>query len=156
MDKLLNAEENEVVRLTQFFKKQAERLKAENRLGEEYVQLLQTCDALIEQMYLHARNREEVLSQREQLKQLVKDNALCPKCGKNTHLKLAGTDKSIQGWVSNKYRCRRCNIEFVWNAPNNPWDMMAYVEHVIQELEQRIQAAREDDPAKKQNEEGLG
>ncbi len=133
-------DEKELIRLTSFFKKQSERLKEENKLGENYIQLLETCDKLIGQMHIHAGNREIIRAEQEQLKKLVKDNARCPKCGKNTNLKLAGTGTNQEGWISNKYKCRHCNIEFVWNAPNNPWDMIPYVERMVSELEKKAEA----------------
>ncbi|MBA3665831.1 MAG: hypothetical protein H0W61_16740 [Bacteroidetes bacterium] len=79
-----------------------------------------------------------MLGEREQLKGLVKDNARCPKCESNEQLKLVGVDKNEKGWKSNKYKCRRCNIEFVWSAPNNPWDMIPYVESFVADLEQKL------------------
>jgi len=133
-----NAEERELVRLVNYFKKRAVRLVEEKKVGEDYMQLVETCDKLVQQMHLHAKNRDTVLSEREQLKKLVRDNAQCPKCSKSTHLKIVGTDTSDQGWKSNKYRCRSCNIEFVWKAPNNPWDMIPYVENFILELNNKL------------------
>jgi hypothetical protein len=93
---------------------------------------------------VHVANREEVTAQREMLKGLVKDNALCPQCGKNTHLKLRGVDTHERGWKNNKYMCRRCNIEFVWNRPNNPWDMMSFVEASIADMEASIEGEQDE------------
>ena len=134
----LRDNERELIKLVNFFKKRAEKLMLENKLDTDYNQLIATCDKLVEQIQIHARNREIILAEREQLKNLVKDNALCPKCGKNTQLKHVGTDKSEEGWKSNKYKCRKCNIEFVWNRPNNPWDMIPYVEKFISDLEAKV------------------
>ncbi|MGZ3865487.1 MAG: hypothetical protein ACXVC6_08880 [Bacteroidia bacterium] len=131
----LNPSEREVLKLIGLFKKRAEKLTAENKPEESFDQLIETCDKLSAQIDLHATKRSAILHDREQLQNLVKDNARCPKCSKMDKLKLTGTDKSKEGWVSNKYKCRNCNIEFVWNAPNNPWDMVAYVEKVIREIE---------------------
>jgi hypothetical protein len=50
-------------------------------------------------------------------------------------LKLVGTEKNEKGWKSNRYKCRRCNIEFTWNRPNNPWDMIHYIEEVMAMLQ---------------------
>jgi hypothetical protein len=135
----LNGDERELLKLIQFFRKHSEKLAAENKMDEEYRQFIETCDKFSEQLDFHARNREIVLAEREQLKNLVKDNAQCPKCHKNANLKAIGTDKSTEGWVSNKYKCRGCNIEFVWNAPNNPWDMIPYVEKFIADLEIKLE-----------------
>ena len=155
MDHLYNADEKELIRLAAFFKKQGERLKEENKLSEEYILLLQTCATLLEQMELHAKSREQIMNEHEQLKKLMNDNARCPQCEKSTHLKLAGTNKSPQGWVSNKYRCRKCNIEFVWNSPNNPWDMMEYVQHMASILEKRMEEEEQEPSVREQNEQAL-
>jgi hypothetical protein len=55
-------------------------------------------------------------------------------------LKFVGIDKHPQGWKCNKYKCRKCNIEFVWSRPNNPWDMIPYVEGFVKELQQKIES----------------
>jgi hypothetical protein len=138
MNHNLKENERELVKLVGFFRKHAEKLIGENKIDAEFQQLIETCGKFTTQLDLHARRRDEVLQQREQLKNLVKDNALCPKCGKNTHLKFSGTDKHPNGWKCNKYKCRKCNIEFVWSRPNNPWDMVAYVEHFVGDLEQKM------------------
>jgi hypothetical protein len=134
----LKENERELVKLVSFFRRHAEKLVKENKVDAEFQQLIDTCEKFTEQLNMHAARREEVLAQREQLKNLVKDNATCPKCGKNTHLKFVGTDKHAQGWKSNKYKCRKCNIEFVWARPNNPWDMIPYVENFVAELDQKL------------------
>jgi hypothetical protein len=135
----LKENERELIKLVNFFRKHAERLISEKKVDAEFQQLIDTCEKFAEQLNLHAGRREEVLQQREQLKNLVKDNALCPKCNKNTHLKLSGIDKHPQGWKCNKYKCRKCNIEFVWSRPNNPWDMIPYVEGFVVDLQQKAQ-----------------
>lgn len=134
-----NTEERELIKLVGFFKKRAEKQIEEKKAGEEYLQLIETCEKLVGQLQEHARYRFDVLSAREQLKKMVSDNARCPRCTRNTHLKLSGVEKSPEGWKSNKYRCRRCNIQFVWNAPNNPWDMVPYVEKFVADLDKRIE-----------------
>lgn len=138
MEQNLKPEERELLKLVNYFKKRAEILIIENRLDEEYRQMLDTCDKLSEQLHLHAKNRDTILSEREQLQSLVKDNAKCPKCNSNEQIKVIGTDKNEKGWKSNKYKCRRCNITFVWTAPNNPWDMIPYVENFISQMELRL------------------
>lgn len=135
----LKAEERELIRLVNFFKKKTKTLVQENQSIEEYVQLLETGEKLVDQINLHAANRDVVAGERQKLNSLVKDNAVCPKCQKNNQLKLIGSDKSPEGWKSNKYKCRKCNIEFVWNAPNNPWDMIPYVERFIAQTEEKIE-----------------
>jgi DNA-directed RNA polymerase subunit RPC12/RpoP len=134
----LKPEERELVKLVQYFKKRAEKLIAENKLDDEYRQMLDTCDKLVEQLNMHAKNRSTVMAEREQLQSMIKDNAKCPKCNSNELLKVIGFDTNPQGWKSNKYKCRRCNIAFVWNTPNNPWDMIPYVENFIAEMEQKV------------------
>jgi hypothetical protein len=134
MEPNFTQEEREVIKLVGFFKKKALQLIEEKRLPDEYNQMLETADKLVEQIYMHAKNRDTILGERKQLQSLVRDNAVCPKCTSNEKLKLVGTDKSEQGWLSNKYKCRNCNIEFVWNTPNNPWHMVPYVEDVISKL----------------------
>jgi hypothetical protein len=47
-------------------------------------------------------------------------------------LKIVGVEKNEKGWKSNRYKCRRCNIEFTWNLPNNPWDMLLHIDEVLQ------------------------
>jgi hypothetical protein len=144
----LTAEERELIRLVNFFKKKVKSLVDENKTQENYTELIETCDKLVDQLTIHAKLRDTVLQEREQLKKLIKENAQCPKCHKNANLKLVGTDKSPQGWKSNKYRCKRCNIEFVWNAPNNPWDMIPYAEYVLADLEIKMQEEASDEEEK--------
>jgi hypothetical protein len=151
MEQNLKPEERELVKLVNYFKKRAEVLIIENRLGDEYRQMLDTCDKLVEQLDLHAQNRATVLSEREQLKAMVKDNAQCPKCASNASLKVIGVEQNEQGWKSNKYKCRRCNITFVWNTPNNPWDMIPYVEKFIADLEQKLETAPDNEETKQAN-----
>ncbi|MDF2456651.1 MAG: hypothetical protein K0R51_2644 [Cytophagaceae bacterium] len=141
----LKPEERELIRLVNFFKKKTKALVQENKPIDDYTQLLETGDKLVEQINVHAANRDIVEGERKKLNGLVKENAACPKCAKNNQLKLIGTDKSPEGWKSNKYKCRKCNIEFVWNAPNNPWDMIPYVERFIAQSEEKIE--RENVPA---------
>ena len=134
----LKPNERELIRLVNFFKKKTKALTQENKSIEEYAQLLETGDKLLEQINIHATNRDIVEGERKKLNELVKENAVCPKCQKSNQLKLVGTSKSLEGWKSNKYKCRKCNIEFVWNAPNNPWDMIPYVERFIVQSEEKI------------------
>ena len=151
MQQNLKQEEREVIKLVGFFRKKAEKMIEEKMLPEDYRQLLETSDKLIEQIILHAKSRETVLGERAQLQSLIKENAQCPKCSKHDKLKRTGIDKSPQGWKSNKYKCRSCNIEFVWNAPNNPWDMIPYVEHFVTQLKEKIQT-EEDETTRLQTE----
>jgi DNA repair exonuclease SbcCD ATPase subunit len=130
--------ERELIRLITFFKKRADKLITEGALEVEHEKLISACEKLVDTLTIHAENRSKVMEQRELIKNLVKDNAVCPKCGKNTHLKTHGTEKHENGWTCNVYRCRRCNIEFVWTAPNNAWDMIAYLEQSISQMEAKM------------------
>ncbi len=71
------------------------------------------------------------MQQHENLKKIVRDNAECPKCKRSDQLKPKGLDPNEKGWKMNRYRCRRCNIAFTWNRPNNPWDMLEFVEDML-------------------------
>lgn len=150
MDQNLKPDERELVKLVNYFKKRGEILIIENKLGDEYRQMLETCDKLVEQLNLHAKNRDMVIREREQLKNMVKDNATCPTCKSAAQLKVIGTEKSEQGWLSNKYKCRKCNITFVWNTPNNPWDMIPYVEHFIERMQEQVKTQQADETSKAQ------
>jgi len=134
----LKPNEREILRLVTFFKKKTKAFAEEGKSIEEYAQLLETGDKLVDQINLHAKNREVIEAERKKLQSLVKENAVCPKCQTNAQLKLIGTDKSPEGWKSNKYKCRKCNIEFVWSTPNNPWDMIPYVERFVAQSEEKI------------------
>lgn len=148
MDQHLKPEERELIKLANYFKKRGEVLIIENRLGDEYKQLLDTCDKLVEQINVHAKSRQTILTEREMLGGMVKDNAQCPSCKSNSQLKVIGTEKNVKGWQSNKYKCRKCNITFVWNAPNNPWDMIPYVENFVVEMEAKLLDENVDDNTK--------
>lgn len=123
--------ERELVKVVTFFKKQGRKLIEEGKLGEEHSKVEEAVDRFIEQMERHAEGRAVILEQRKYLENLVKDDAACPRCQKKDMLKLVGTEKNEKGWKSNRYRCRRCNIEFTWNRPNNPWDMVAYIDELL-------------------------
>jgi hypothetical protein len=156
MDQNLKQEERELVKLVHFFKKRAGILTIENKMEEEYRLLLETCDKLVEQLELHAKNRATVMSEREQLQSMVRDNARCPSCKQADLLKIIGTDANEKGWKSNKYKCRRCNISFVWNAPNNPWDMIPYVEYFISDLERKIREEDMDEQTRQHSVSAIG
>ena len=136
--------------MDQNFKKRGEIMIIENKLGDEYRQMLETCDKLVEQLHLHAKNREAVIQEREQLKSMVKDSATCPSCNSAAQLKIVGTEKNEKGWSSNKYKCRKCNITFVWNTPNNPWDMIPYVEQFIADMEAKLESGNADEESRAQ------
>lgn len=123
--------ERELVKIATYFKKESKRLIEEGKLGEEHKKVEEAVDKFIEHINNHADSRQSILDQRETLSKLVKDDASCPTCNKKDMLKLVGTEANEKNWKSNRYRCRRCNIEFTWNRPNNPWDMLEYIQAVL-------------------------
>lgn len=134
MNRNFKANERELVKVATFFKKESRKLIAEGKLGEENKQVEEAVDRFIEHMNNHADARAMIHSQRDYLRKLIKDNARCPQCHSGEMLKFAGTETNDKGWKSNRYKCRKCNIFFTWNAPNNPWDMIHYLEEVLQTL----------------------
>jgi hypothetical protein len=135
VNKNFKPNERELVKVATFFKKKSKQLIAEGKIGEENAKVQEAVDRFIGQMSRHADARAFVLEQREQLKKLVKDNARCPQCHSGAMLKLAGSEKNEKGWKSNRYKCRKCNILFTWNMPNNPWDMLDYIGEVLGNLQ---------------------
>jgi hypothetical protein len=154
MSQNLKENERELIKLINFFRKEAEALMREDA-AVDYNEVINSCEKLIAQINHHAAYREEVLKQRESLKGLIKDNAVCPKCASAGQLKHVGVDKSEEGWKSNKYKCRKCNIEFVLNRPNNPWDMIPYVEKFIFQLEEKFKQADLGDAERQQSETSI-
>jgi hypothetical protein len=140
MNKHFKANERELIKVATFFKKQSKKLIAEGKLGEEHKKVEEAVNRFIEHMNMHANTRAAVLEQRDYLKKLVKDNPQCPQCRTNNMLKFAGTEKNDKGWQSNRYKCRKCNIVFTWNMPNNPWDMIRYIEEVLVTLQLKSDA----------------
>ena len=139
MNKHFKANERELIKVATFFKKQSKKLISEGKIGEEHKMVEEAVDRFIEHMNTHANTRAFVLEQRDYLNKLVKDNAQCPQCHTNNMLKFAGTEKNEKGWKSNRYKCRKCNIIFTWNMPNNPWDMIQYIEEVLLSLRLKYQ-----------------
>ena len=139
MNQNLRDHERELIKIVNHFRKRADKLMQEGKLGEEHKKVSESCANLIEKLILHADGRAEVIQQRENLKAIVKDNASCPKCEQSTQLKFIGVQKNEHDWKCNKYKCRKCNIEFVWDKPNNAWDMIPFMEFYIGELHGRIE-----------------
>jgi hypothetical protein len=131
MNKHFKSNERELIKVATFFKRQSKKLIGEGKLGEEHQQVEVAVDRFLEQMDHHANTRASILEQREYLNKLVKDNAECPRCHTRDMIKIVGTEKNAQGWKSNRYKCRKCNIQFTWNLPNNPWDMIQYIDDVL-------------------------
>lgn len=155
MNKHFKNHERELVKVATFFKRQSKKLIAEGKLGEEHKKVEEAVDRFVEHMNNHANSRAFILEQRESLKKLVKDDAECPTCHKRDMLKLVGTDKNEKGWKSNRYKCRRCNIEFTWNRPNNPWDMVEYIGEVLQSLRAKHESETTSPGEKEQLAEGV-
>ncbi len=131
MNKNLNQKERDVVKLATFFKKESQRLREAGSLGDDSVKVQEAVDSFLTHIDNHANTRVFLGEQREYLNQLVKDNASCPKCHSKEKLKIVGIEKNDKGWKSNRYKCRKCNIEFTWNLPNNPWHMIEYIEEML-------------------------
>jgi hypothetical protein len=133
--KNLNDNERKLLKLINFFRKRAEKLIEEGTLSEQDQQVTTACQNLADSLLVHADNRAAILEKRAQLGAIVKDNAACPKCESNSHLKFVTVDTNEKGWKSNRYKCRRCNIAFTWNRPNNPWDLVPFLKDVVLEME---------------------
>lgn len=140
MNNNLRDNERELVKVATYFKRQSKKLIDEGKLGEEHIKVEEAVDKFVDHMNKHADARAFILDQRRQLESLVKDEAACPECRKRDMLKIVGTEKNEKGWESNRYRCRRCNIEFTWNKPNNPWDLIPYIEEMTLMLEGKIKS----------------
>lgn len=136
----LKANERELIKLIRFFSKRASRLVETGELDQQHIQLTQACENLETQLYTHANNRSAILDKRERLEKVVEDNAKCPKCERADMLKRTGVATNANGWRSNTYRCRRCNTEFTWNKPNNPWHLAEFLELYIGELEKGLES----------------
>lgn len=139
MNKHFKPNERELVKVATFFKKQSKKLIAEGKLGEEHTKVEESVDRFVDHMDQHANSRAFILEQRDYLNKLVKDNAVCPSCHTKNMLKHVSVEKNEKGWKSNRYKCRKCNIEFTWNMPNNPWDMIQYIEEVLHTLQVKYQ-----------------
>lgn len=135
----LKANERELIKLIRFFSKRATLLMEAGELSAENNQLTSACENLEKQLYTHASNRSAILDKRYRLEKIVEDNAKCPKCERADMLKRTGVATNSKGWRSNTYRCRRCNTEFTWNKPNNPWHLAAFLELYINELEKGLE-----------------
>ena len=143
------------MKLATFFKKQSRSLIERGKLSEDHRKVEEAVDHFIQQMEFHADNRALIQQQREQLSKLVKDNAVCPKCNTSDKLRFVGTEKNEKGWKSNRYKCRKCNIQFTWNRPNNPWDMIKFIEEIIDDIEKKLQDETLSDEEREQTRSGL-
>jgi hypothetical protein len=143
--------ERELIKVANYFKRQSKKLIGEGKLGEEHRQVEEAVDKFIAQMTDHSNIRASIFQQRDYLNKLIKDNAECPKCHTKDMIKLVGTDKNEKGWKSNRYKCRKCNIQFTWNRPNNPWDMIKYIDEMIVHLQTRSLMENVSDEEKEQS-----
>ena len=140
MNKNFSQNERDLAKLAGFFKKQSIKLMEQGMLGEEHKKVQDAVDRFLEHLNNHVDMRAFILEQREYLSKLVKDNARCPKCQTSDKLKVVGVEKNEKGWKSNRYKCRKCNIEFTWNMPNNPWHMMEYIEEMLRQMRTKVQS----------------
>lgn len=153
--------ERELVKLVNHFRKRAEKLVKEGKLSEEHLQVSEACERLVTKLDMHAQGRGKIMEQREALGKIVKDNAVCPECNKMDKLKHISVVTHEKGWKNNRYKCRSCNIEFTWNRPNNPWDMIRFLESVIGDLKANLYQMNEEARSQSealiaQMEDGLG
>ena len=139
MNKNFKANERELINVVNYFKRQSKKLISEGRLGEEHRKIEETVDKFIEQLNIHADTRAAILEQRKQLGKIVNDDATCPRCHTKNMIKLVGTEKNDSGWRSNRYKCRKCNIQFTWKTPNNPWDLMAYIGETLINVQRKLE-----------------
>jgi hypothetical protein len=146
----LKEDERELVKLANYFRKRAQHLIEEGKLSQEHQQVIVACERLTNTIYEHSSVREEITQKRENVKSIIKDNAVCPQCESNSQLKFVGIDKNDKGWKFNKYKCRRCNIQFVWNRPNNPWDMISFTEEMAVEFDKKIDSETSSEEEKQQ------
>jgi hypothetical protein len=147
----LKPHERELIKVANYFKRQSKKLIGEGKLGEEHQKVEEAVDKFVGQMNDHAEVRASILAHRDTLGKLVKDNAECPKCHTKDMIKLVGTEKNEKGWKSNRYKCRKCNIQFTWNRPNNPWDMIKYIEEMIVALQTRMLTGNVSEEEKEQS-----
>ncbi|WP_018478640.1 hypothetical protein [Pontibacter roseus] len=138
----LKPNERELIKLIRFFSKRAARLMEEGELSAEHSQLTAACENLETKLLDHATNRTAIMDKRERLLNVIEDNAQCPKCNKADMLKRTGSTTNEHGWKCNTYKCRRCNTGFTWNRPNNPWDMVEFLEMYIGQLQLAMAAER--------------
>ncbi|WP_299707770.1 hypothetical protein [uncultured Pontibacter sp.] len=141
----LKPNERELIKLIRFFSKRAARLMEEGELSAEHTQMTNACENLETQLITHAANRTAIMDKRERLLNIIEDNAQCPKCNKADMLKRTGATTNEHGWKCNTYKCRRCNTGFTWNRPNNPWDMVEFLEMYIGQLQLAMAAEQNQD-----------
>ncbi|MBF8965635.1 hypothetical protein I0P70_20455 [Pontibacter sp. FD36] len=141
----LKPNERELIKLIRFFSKRAARLMEEGELSAEHTQMTAACENLETQLITHAANRAAIMDKRERLLNIIEDNAQCPKCNKADMLKRTGATTNEHGWKCNTYKCRRCNTAFTWNRPNNPWDMVEFLEMYIGQLQLAMAAEQNQD-----------
>lgn len=136
MEHSLKENEKELIRLVSFFRERAEELIKNGKLSPEHEQLVSSCEKIAAAVYGHANARENILSRRQMLATIVKDNAICKECNSSADLMVTGTEKDTNNFEFNIYYCSNCNISFRWSRPNNPWDMVKFIENVMQSLKE--------------------
>lgn len=138
MNKNFKSNERELINVVNYFKRKSRQMIASGTIDEQHRGIEETVDRFVEQMNLHADQRAAILEQRKALEKIVKDDASCPKCHSKDMIKLVGTEKNESGWKSNRYKCRKCNIRFTWNTPNNPWDLLEYIQEKMIQIGEKL------------------
>ena len=136
MEDSLKENEKELIRLIKFFRERAEELIEKGKLSPEHEQLISSCEKIVAAIYAHANTRENLLLRRQVLTNIVKDNAVCKQCHKSDYLTITGSEKDSNNLEFNTYFCSNCSIGFRWSRPNNPWDMVRFIENVMNSLKE--------------------
>jgi hypothetical protein len=135
---LFHPNERDLIKIINQFRKKTHGLIEAGTVSEDHKKILDSCNTLIQHLEGHAQARADVLARYDSFKNSIKDNAKCPKCGKVDQLKLKTVVKDEEGKRYNRYRCRRCNIDFTWNLPNNPWDMVKHLDKVNETFKMKM------------------
>lgn len=138
MNRNFTSGERELINVVNYFERQSKKLIAQGKLGEEHSKIQETVERFVEQVEGHANYRVALQEKRSQISKIIKDDVSCPNCHSRDFVKWTGVDKNEKGWKSNRYKCRRCNIQFTWHIPNNPWDFIDYTNEMINKLLAKI------------------
>jgi hypothetical protein len=141
MNSNYNDDEREVVKLANYFIRQAKKYTDVSESGQQLA-LISSCQQICDVLSNHADYRSAIEEEKQYLSKIIKDNAVCPKCSSMEYLRFSEVDNSEE-YKCNRYRCRKCNIAFTWNRPNNPWDMLKFVKRLKQEMEDKFNRSRE-------------
>ncbi|MEO5977347.1 MAG: hypothetical protein ABIS36_15350 [Chryseolinea sp.] len=145
MNKNFKSNERELINVVNYFKRKSKQMIASGAIDEQHRSIQETVDRFVEQINMHADQRAAILEQRKILEKIVRDDPSCPKCHSKDMIKLVGTEKNDKGWKSNRYKCRKCNIQFTWNTPNNPWDLLEYIQAKMIQIEEKLATSATED-----------